>query len=266
MRFAGPALAGLLLLVSLLLVPGSLTAQSNPDAGETPSSVETTDGQQAAAEEILEAFTRLSGRAETRQLFGLPQDAFWRRSGALNVALLADNWQELQPMLKGAVAPFASASGREIAVIESGPAGIAGKEPAALAPEAELVIVVAPRAALADFATAGGFNMGMLARFEMGTWPFMFTFEDDNRRRGIVLLADDEPERAREASFILATVWGLGGVTLGPELTGLVSDSEEGPALTPLGQAVFRLFYDDGLEIGMPLGDTLRRAETLLPQ
>lgn len=261
MKLAGPMLAAL-----LLLSPLPLAAQDNTGAGETPSSVETTDGQKAAPEEILEAFTRLNGRAETRRLFGLPQDTFWRRSGALDVALLADNWQELEPMLKGAVAPFASASGREIVVSESGPAAIAGKDPAALAPEAELVIVVASRTDLADFAAAGGFNMGMLARFEMGTWPFMFTFEDDNRRRGIVLLADDEPQRAREASFILATVWGLGGVTLGPELTGLVGDSPEGPVLTPLGQAVFRLFFHEDLEVGMPLGDAVQRAETLLPQ
>jgi hypothetical protein len=265
MKFAGPALAGLLL-APLLLVSGLLAAQTKPDAGETPSSVETTDGQAAAPAEILEAFSRLAGRAETRQLFGLPKDTFWRRSSELDIALLADDWQELGPVLEGTVAPFAAASGLEISVIESGPAGIAGKDPAALAPEAELVFILAPRSDIADFAVANGFNLGMLARFEMGTLPFIFAFEDDNRRRGVVLLADDESDRAREASFILATVWGLGGVTLGPELTGLVSDSEEGPSLTPLGQAVFSLFYHHDLEVGMPLGDAVQRAETLLPQ
>jgi len=261
MRLAGPVFAAL-----LLLAPLPLAAQSNADTGETPSSVETTDGQKAAPEEILAAFTRLVDRGEARALFGLPQEHFWRRSGQLDVALLADNVSELVPILEDVVAPFAAASGREIAVIESGPAQLSAHDPASIVPEAELVIVVASRIDLADFAVAGGFNMGMLARFEMGTWPFMFTFEQDERRRGIVLLADDEPERAREASFILATVWSLGGVTLGPELTGLVSDSEQGAALTPLGEAVFRLFYDDGLNVGMPLGDAVQRAETLLPQ
>ncbi len=260
MKLAGPVFASLLLLVS------PLAAQTQPDAGEAPSSVETTDGQEAPPEEVLAAFTRLVDRGEARKLFGLPQETFWRRSGALDVALLADDWQALEPLLKSAVAPFAAASGREIAVIESGPAGIAGKDVTALAPDAEMVIVVAPRTQLSEIAVAGGFNKGMLANFEMGRWPFMFAFEDDDRRRGVMLLADDEPERAREASFILATVWGLGGVTLGPELTGLVSDSEAGPELTPLGQEVFKLLYHDDLEVGMPLGDAVQRAETLLPQ
>jgi hypothetical protein len=253
-------------LAGLLLLPVPLAAQSNPDAGETPSSVETSDGQKAPPEEILAAFTRLIDRGEARALFGLPQEHFWRRNGALDIALLADEAAEIVPVVERATAPFAMASGREIAVIESGPVQLSGRDPASIAPEAELVIVVASRTDLAEFAAAGGFNMGMLARFEMGTWPFMFAFEQDERRRGIVLLADDEPERAREASFILATVWSLGGVTLGPELTGLVSDGEEGPALTPLGEAVFRLFYDDGLNVGMPIGDAVQRAATLLPQ
>jgi len=256
---------GALALVVLLTLPAPLAAQTQPDAGEAPSSVETTDGQKAAPQEILAAFTRLVDRGEARLLFGLPQDTFWRRSGMLDVALLADDWQALQPVLEGATAPFAAASGLPISVIESGPAEIAGKAPDALAPEAELVFVVASRDAISDFSRAGGFNLGMLARFEMGTWPFMLSFTGDGRHRGIVLLADDEPERAREASFILATVWALGGVTLGPELTGLIDDGEEGPGLTPLGQAVFRLFFHPDLEIGMPIGDAVQRAETLLP-
>jgi hypothetical protein len=214
---------------------------------------------------VLEGFARLVDN-KARPLFGLPLDSFWRREGAMAMALFAEDFAALQPVLEGAAAPFAAASGRDIAVVASGPAEVAGRRAAELAPQADLVIVVAPRAALAGFAAGNGFNRGMLAQFELGGWPFMFDFAPDERRRGLVLLADDEPPRAREATFILATVWGLGGVTLGPELTGLVIDSDAGPQLTPLGEAVFRLLFHEDLEVGMPIADALRRAGTLLPR
>lgn len=231
-----------------------------------PLAAQTADGQPVTRQAVLERFGKLVDRGEARSLFGLPVGTFWRREGGLAVTLLAEDVQALQPLLEGAAAPFAAASGRAITVTESGPAEIAGRSTAELAPEADLVIVVAPRPALAALAAASDFNMGMLARFELGTWPFMFRFQPDSRRRGVVLLADDEPARAREASFILATVWALGGVTLGPELTGLVTDSDSGPQLTPLGEAVFRLLYHPDLDVGMPISDAVRRAETLLPQ
>ncbi len=249
----------------LVLLPLPLAAQT-ASPSEEPSAVEASEGETAAPAAVLAAFSRLVDRGEARLLFGLPQESFWRRSGDLRIALFADNAAELRPMLEGAAAPFAEATGLEIAVRETGPAVTPARDLATLAPDAHLVIVVGTRLELADIATAGGFNKGMLARFELGTWPFMFAFDADQRRRGIVLLANDEPLRAREAAFILVTVWGLGGVTLGPELTGLVRDSESGPELTPLGRAVFRLFFHEDLNVGMPLADAVQRAETLLPQ
>ena len=245
--------AGILLIALLLPLP--LMAQT---AEEPPA-------QPSERELVLNGF-RLLVDNEARPFFGLPLETFWRREGTLELALLADDHRALEPVLEGAAAPFAAVSGRDIAVSEAGPAEIAGRSRDGLAPEAELVIVIAPRPALAQFAADNDFNLGMLAYFEQGSWPFMFRFQQDERRRGIVLLADDEPARAREASFILATVWALGGVTLGPELSGLVSDSADGPQLTPRGQSVFRLFFHESLEVGMPIAEAVRRAETLLPR
>jgi len=253
------------LAIAALLLPLPLAAQTTGEAAG-PSSVETTDGQQVQREAVLAAFTRLVGRGEARLRFGLPADSFWRRSGDLALALFAADAAGVQPALEGAAAPFARVAGLAIPVIETGALPDAGRDLAALAPEADLVIVVGPRQRLAEVAAAASFDQGMLARFELGTWPFMFSFDRDQRRRGVVLLADDEPARAREASFILATVWGLGGYALGPELTGLIGDPEAGPSLTPLGEAVFRLFFHEDLEVGMPLADAVQRAETLLPQ
>jgi len=261
MKLAGPVLASL-----LLLMPFPLASQSNPDAGETPSSVETTDGQQAAPEEILAAFKRLVGRGETRARLGLPLEHFWRRTGDLRMALYATDIGTAEPQLSAAAAAFVDATGLKFPIVEAGPVPQEVDDVAELAPEADLVVLVGSRLRIAELAATNHFDQGMLARFEMGTWPFVFFFEQDQRRRGIVLLADDEPARAREASYILAIVWGLGGFALGPELTGLVGDPEAGPSLTPLGEAVFRLFYDDGLNVGMPLGDAVQRAATLLPQ
>jgi hypothetical protein len=255
-----------LLAALVLLLPAAALGQAATPPSKEPSAVETTDGSKAAPAEVLAAFTRLVDRGEARDLFGLPRANFWRRDGDLRVALLAADAASLRPVYQGAAAPFAAATGVRVELVESGPVPSDADDVAAFVPQADLVIVVGPRDRLAQIAAGSAFNRGMLARFEMGTWPFMFAFNADARRRGVILLADDEPERAREASFILATVWGLGGVTLGPELTGLVADAEEGPALTPLGEAVFRLFFHPDLETGKPIAETLQRAETLLPQ
>jgi len=252
MRIAALALSAL-----LVLLPLPLAAQS---------AVEATEGEKVVRAEVLAAFARLVDRGEARQLFGLPVETFWRRTGGLTLALFAEDAETSQAILESVAAPFAEVSGLEITVIESGPAVTVDRNIATLAPGADLVIVVGSRPSLAEIAAASEFNKGMLARFELGTWPFMFTFTEDRQRRGVVLLAADEPENAREASFILATVWGLGAVTLGPELTGLVKDTEAGPELTPLGAAVFRLFFHEDLEVGMPITDAVQRAETLLPQ
>ncbi|MGD1879619.1 MAG: hypothetical protein ACFB13_19215 [Kiloniellaceae bacterium] len=262
--------------VVVTLLPLPLCAQASGQTSGTsggtspgtsaPSAVETNDGSQADPAAVLAAFTRLVDRGEARLLFGLPETLFWRRTGELAVALLADDAEALRPLYLGAAAPFAAASGLPITLIESGPLPPPGTAAAELVPAADLVVVVGPRGRLVDLAEAANVNKGMLARFEIGTWPFMFVFQADNLRRGVVLLADDEPERAREASFILATVWGLGGVTLGPELTGLVGDADEGVSLTPLGSAVFRLFFHPDLDVGMPLADAVQRAGTLLPR
>lgn len=243
-----------LLFALLLVLPLPLAAQE-------------TDADTALTrEEVLSAFAGLVDRGEARTLFGLPEARFWRRGGGLSLALFSEAPAQLTPLLEGAATPFAEATGLPIDVVEAAPLEDSLQDVEALAPEADLVIVVGARLRLAEIAAAGAFNRAMLQQFELGTWPFMFVFGNDARRRGVVLLADDEPARAREASFILATVWGLGGVTLGPELTGLVRDSENGPRLTPLGEAVFGLLYHDGLDVGQPLAETLRRAETLLPQ
>lgn len=236
-----------------LLLPPQLAATAQP-------------APPAPREAVLERFAQLVDRGEARDLFGLPADRFWRRDGGLDLALLADDHAALRPLLEGAAEPFVAPSGRSIAVAETGPAEIANRRAQELAPRAELVIVIAPRPALARFAADNGFNLGMLANFELGSWPFVFNFQEDARRRGLVLLADDEPARSREAAFILATVWSLGAVTLGPELSGLIADSAAGPRLTALGDAVFRLFFHPGLETGMPIADAVSRAAALLPQ
>jgi hypothetical protein len=215
---------------------------------------------------VLDGFRRLVDRGEARALFGLPAETFWRREGGIGLALFADEAERLVSVLRGAAAPFAEVTGEAVTVAEAAPLSPQAADVAALAPEAEMVIVIGPRPRLVELAGGSGFNRVMLDQFEYGAWPFAFRFDADERRRGVVLLADDEPARAREASFILATVWALGGVTLGPELTGLVSDSESGPGLTPRGEAVFALFFHDDLEVGMPLADALRRADTLLPR
>lgn len=241
----------LALVLAAFCLPLPVAAQSAGSSGDDTSA------------EVLAGFTKLVDRGEARRLFGLPLGTFWRRDGGLSLALYAAGAEDLQPVLAGAAAPFAEVSGEAITVVESGAVPAVDQALGGLAPEADLVVVVGPRPALRELAGVSGFNEAMLANFEVGSWPFMFHFTTDARRRGFMLLADDEPARAREASFILATVWGLGGVTLGPELTGLVSDSDSGPMLTPLGEDVFALFFHPDLEVGQPIAETLRRAETL---
>ncbi|MGF1593925.1 MAG: hypothetical protein ACFCUW_11630 [Kiloniellaceae bacterium] len=215
---------------------------------------------------VLEGFRRLVDRGDARGLFGLPADAFWRRQGGIGFALFADEAERLEPVLQGAAASFAEVTGETMTVAEAAPLSPQAADVASLAPQAEMVIVIGPRPRLVELAEDSDFNRVMLDQFEYGAWPFAFRFDADERRRGVVLLADDESARAREASFILATVWALGGVTLGPELTGLVGDSDTGPELTPRGEAVFGLFFHHDLDVGMPLADALQRAETLLPR
>lgn len=242
----------LALIVAMLLPPAAGAQEPGGEASER--------------EKVLAGFALLVDRGNARPMFGLSPSAFWRREGGLDIALFAEDPEGLRPDLEGAAAPFAAVSGQAIAVTETAALEGAANDVAALAPGADLVVVVGPRPRLAAMAAAGGFSLGMLDFFELGTWPFVFDFEADAQRRGVVLLADDEPARARTAAFIVATVWALGGVTLGPELTGLVVDSDTGPALTERGEAVFGLFFHEDLEVGMPLGEALRRAETLLPQ
>ena len=233
---------------------------------QAPLAAQTVEGIPSERDQVLEAFSKLVGPGEMREIFNLPKEAFWRRSERLSIALFAENADELLPVLKRAAAPFAEASGLDSSVTESGPALSGDQDTTALAPEADLVIAIGSRTDLATIAAANGFDIGMLARFELGTLPFMFTFTSDLRHRGVVLLADDEPEVAREAAFVVATVWALGGVTLGPELTGLVENSGNGPILTPRGQSVFKLMFHEDLKNGMPLADAVQRAGTLLPQ
>lgn len=219
------------------------------------------------AERVHAAFAKLIEQSETRTHFGLPEDTFWRHRGPLGIALMSDSAQASAASLRQVAAIFSEPTGLDIALVDTGAAPQAGDGLDSIAAEADLVIAVGPRQDLAEVAFAAGFEKGMLARFEIGTLPFVFSFTEGMKRRGVVLLADDEPERAREASFILATVWALGGVTLGPELTGLIDpDPASGPALTPLGKAVFALFFHSELEVGASLSDTLLRARALLTE
>jgi len=237
-----------------LLWTGSTAAQA-PQAGPDE------------AETVHSAFAKLVEQSETRTHFGLPADSFWRHDGPLGIALLSDGAEASAASLRQVAAAFSGPTGLDIALVETGAAPQAGDSLDSIAAEADLVIAVGPRQDLAEVAFAAGFEKGMLARFEIGTLPFVFSFTDGTKRRGVVLLADDEPERAREASFILATVWALGGVTLGPELTGLIDpDPASGPSLTPLGEAVFALFFRPELEVGASLSDTLLRARALLTE
>lgn len=243
-------------LAATLLLPVPLMAQTAPPEEDAPSE----------REQVLNGFRQLVDRGDARALFGLPQETFWRREGGLALALFAEEAATLEPLLRGAAAPFAEVTGQAIAVAAAAPLPAEAGDVAALAPEADLVVVIAPRPRVSALAAAAGVNPAMLAQFDYGSWPFVFDFDDDAERRGVMLLAADEPARAREASFILATVWGLGGVTLGPELEGLVTDSDAGPQLTPRGQEVFRLFYHPELEVGMPIGAAVERADELLPR
>ncbi len=219
------------------------------------------------ADTVHAAFARLVEQSETRRHFGLPPDTFWRHSGSLAIALLSDSAETSAASLSRVAAAFSDPTGLDIALAETGAAPQPGDTLDSLSAGADLVIAVGPRQDLAEIAFAAGFEKGMLARFEIGTLPFVFSFTEAPARRGVVLLADDEPERAREASFILATVWALGGVTLGPELTGLIDpDPASGPSLTPLGKAVFSLFFRPELEVGASLSDTLLRARALLAE
>ncbi|MEQ8356537.1 MAG: hypothetical protein RH942_13425 [Kiloniellaceae bacterium] len=252
MRWTAVALSAL-----LVLMPLPLAAQSGKGAPA---------GSPGEREKVLAAFTKLVGQAENRARFGLPKDAFWRRSGDLAIALFGENVETLRRQLERVSEPFSEVTGLEITVVETGAEVAPDQDATRLALGADLVIVVGSRLDLAEIATTGEFDKGMLARFELGTWPFMFAFEEDHLRRGVILLADDEPAEAREASLVLATVWAFGGVTLGPELAGLVENTGSGPELTPLGEAAFGLFFHPDLEVGMPLADAVRRAETLLPQ
>ena len=244
-----------LLVAGILLLPQAASAQSASTADAA-----------ANAEAVHAAFVKLVDRGEMRaQLFGLPAEAFWRRNGGLSMALLADEAARLTPSLERVMAMFSRATGQAISLVAAGPPPSVGEDVAGIVPDADLVLVIGAREALSEIGLAGAFDLGMLARFEMGTLPFMFTFSEVAERRGIVLLADDEPARARVASFILAAVWALGGVTLGPELTGLIGrDENDAPSLTPLGEAVFALFYDEGLQNGMTIDDTVLRAKSLL--
>ena len=227
-----------------------------------PPSAEATD-----PETVHAAFVKLVDRGEARALFGLPEETFWRRSGGLKVALLAEDPAASIGALGRVAALFSKASGEEISIAATGAPPQPRQRLTTVVPQADLLIIIGPRAALAEIALAEGLNKGMMARFELGTWPFMFSFVKGPTRRGVVLLADDEPPRAREASFILATVWALGGVTLGPELTGLISnDDAAGPGLTPLGQAVFALLFNEELKNGMAIPDAVLRAKTLLAE
>ncbi|NIA69627.1 hypothetical protein HBA54_13580 [Pelagibius litoralis] len=250
-----------LLLAVVFALPRAGFAQS----GETADAGADTRVDPAA---VHAAFVKLVDRGEMReQLFGLPADTFWRRSGGLRIALLADGADRLTPSLERVMAVFSQATGQAISMVDSGPSPSADQAAAGLAPAADLVIAIGPRLALAEIAFAEKFDLGMLARFELGTLPFMFSFAEGDGRRGMVLLADDEPPLAREASLILATVWALGGVTLGPELTGLISnDTETGPGLTPLGEAVFALFFNEQLAVGVPIEDTVLRARSVLAE
>ena len=246
--------------IAALLLAAPLAAQTEPPAAEGAPEV------LSEREQVLLSFRQLVDRGDARALFGLPEKTFWRREDGLTLALFAEEAAALEPLLRGAAAPFAEATGQGIAVAEAAPLPPEADGVAALAPQADLVIVIAPRPRVSALATAAGVNPGMLAQFEYGSWPFVFSFEEDAGRRGILLLAAEEPARAREASFILATVWGLGGVTLGPELDGLVSDSAAGPQLTPVGRQVFALFYHPQLAVGMPIDGAVRRAAELLPR
>lgn len=219
------------------------------------------------ADTVHAALAKLIEQGETRTHFGLPADSFWRHEGPLGIALLSDSAETSAQSLRQVAAAFSGPTGLDIALVETGPAPQPGDALDSLPADADLVIAVGPRQDLAEVAFAAGFEKGMLARFEIGTLPFVFSFTEGTKRRGVVLLADDEPERAREASFILATVWALGGVTLGPELTGLIDpDPANGPSLTPLGEAVFALFFRPELEVGASLSDTLLRARALLTE
>lgn len=251
-----------LLTAAFLMVSQESLAQTGAESGaELGAAAEGA----VEADSIHAAFVKLVDRGEARALFGLPADTFWRRSGGLRVALRAEDVEGIAGSLNRVAAIFSEATGQGITVIDTGPPPLPGQDLTFASPEADLLIVIGPRPRLAEIAQAEEFNKGMLARFELGTWPFMFSFAEGSGRHGAVLLADDEPPRAREASFILATVWALGGVTLGPEMTGLISDDEvAGPSLTPLGEAVFALFFNEELETGMTIEDAVLRAKTLL--
>ena len=214
-------------------------------------------------EAVLAAFEGLLGTPDSRSFFGLPPDHFWRPWSSVTLAVDPGSVVRSIPVTREVAKLLSRATGHEIDVldvsVDQGTSNSTGL----------FEIIIGARQVLASEAFEKNANPAALERFETGTWPFVFaipdrTAEPSRDGRAVVYLADDEPPRALEASLMLIAVWSLGGVTLGPELEGLVDADAESPALTPLGEAVFALFFDPRLEPGRMIPEIMAQARQLV--
>ena len=151
-----------------------------------------------------------------------------------------------------------------LAAVGDSPASLEEVEQAA--EEADLVLAIGPRSDMAGMAAKLGAAPELLERFKLGASPYVFRFTSDPGRDGIVLIAETEPLRAIEETFVLGVVWSLGGATMGPEMEGLIDVEAEAPKLTDLGRSVFRLMYGDEMENGISLNEALVRAQAMLDE
>jgi len=215
---------------------------------------------------VMLKLSALLNKGEARPLFGLPAETFWRAKAPIKVALLTDSGERLQPTLVAVELAFAKVTKHELSLAAVGKSPASLEEIEQAAEEADLVLAIGPRADMAEMAAKLGAPQELLERFKLGAAPYVFRFSPDPDREGIVLIAETEPLRAIEETFVLGVVWSLGGATLGPELEGLIDVEAETPKLTDLGRSVFRLMYREEMESGISLNEALVRAQAALDE
>ena len=212
---------------------------------------------------LYERFVQMVADPARRQLFGLPLDRYWKNRSPIRLAIVANDNGTMLPVLRNWAGVFQRATGQIFSVSTS----LLGEDVTAAAAYAErqpgILFMVGPRDALTRLALARGMPVEMANRFEQSTWPMMFDFSREEKQRGLVMVADDQNDRAIESLMILAVVWSLGAPTMGQELEGVIEAQAGQPALTDFGRDLFALLYSPDLVHDMPLPDALERARRL---
>jgi len=215
---------------------------------------------------VMLKLSALLNKGDTRPLFGLPAERYWRATDPIKIALLTDSGEKLQPTLVAVEETFSKVTKHEISLAAVGDSPASLAEVRQAAEGADLVLAIGPRDRMAAFAARLGVAPEQLEQFKLGASPYVFRFSADPGRQGTVLIAETEPLRAIDEAFVLGVVWSLGGATLGPELEGLVDAEAETPKLTDLGRSVFRLMYAEKMESGITLNEALVRAQAALEE